>query len=152
MLAEIAGDESLQENFTLITSIKGVALINTVAILIATQNFSRFENARQFACYAGIAPFGKQSGTSIKGKPKVSRLANKKLKVLLTQAAKSAIRHDENLRLYYERKLSEGKEKWLILNNVKNKIVHRVFSIVKNRLPYSVNHQPLRSSQKIPAA
>jgi transposase len=66
--------------FALVTSIKGVALINTVAILIATQNSTRFENVGQFACYAGIAPFGRQSGTSVNVKPRVSQPANKKNK------------------------------------------------------------------------
>jgi transposase len=140
MLVEIKSDEGLQENFTLVTSIKGVALINTVAFLIATQNFTRFENARQFACYAGMAPFGKQSGTSINSKPKVSRLINKKIKVLLTQVAKSAMRHDPNFRQYYERKLIEGKNTWLITNNVRNKIVHIVFAVIRSRQPYSVNY------------
>ena len=140
MLAEIKSDEGLQENFTLVTSIKGVALINTVVILIATQNFTRFTNARQFACYAGMAPFGKQSGTSINSKPKVSRLANKKIKTLLTQAAKSAMAHDPNIKRYYERKAVEGKDKWLITNNVRNKIVHTIFAIVRSKQPYSVNY------------
>ena len=143
MMAEIKIDENLQENFTLVSSIKGVALLNTVAILIATQNFTRFENARQFACYAGMAPFGKQSGTSINSRPRVSRLANKKLKVLLTQAAKCAIRHDPNRRHYYERKLAEGKEKWLIINNVRNKIIHRVVAIIRNRQPYFVDYKKI---------
>jgi len=149
MLIEIKSDEGLQENFTLVTSIKGVALINTAAILIATQNFTRFENARQFACYAGMAPFGKQSGTSINSKPKVSRLANKKIKTLLTQAAKSAMAHDPNIRRYYERKTTEGKNKWLITNNVRNKIVHTIFAIVRSKQPYSVNYVRSTQNRKI---
>jgi transposase len=140
MLEQIKTDESLQENYEIVSSLKGVALINTVAILVATQNFSRFETSRQFACYAGMAPFGKQSGTSINGKPHVSRLANKKIKVLLTQAAKSAIRYDKNIRQYYERKLAQGKDKWLILNNVRNKMIHRIFALVRNKQLYQVEY------------
>jgi transposase len=87
-----------------------------------------------------MAPFGKQSGTSINSKPKVSRLANKKIKTLLTQAAKSAMAHDPIIRRYYERKLAEGKDKWLITNNVRNKIVHTIFAIVRSKQPYSVNY------------
>jgi transposase len=58
MMELIKSSDSIQANCQLITSIKGVAMINTVAILIATQNFTRIENSRQFACYAGLAPFG----------------------------------------------------------------------------------------------
>ena len=140
MLKHIESDESLQENYELVSSIKGVALINTVAILVATQNFTRFENSRQFACYTGMAPFGKQSGTSINSKPRVSRLADKKIKVLLTQAAKSAIRHDMNIRQYYQRKLAEGKDKWLVTNNIRNKLIHRIFAIVRNKQLYQINY------------
>ena len=114
MLEQIESDQSLQQNYELVSSVKGVALINTVAILVTTQNFTRFENNRQFACYSGMAPFGKQSGTSINTRPRVSNLANKKIKVLLTQAAKCATRYDHSIRQYYQRKLAEGKDKWLI--------------------------------------
>jgi transposase len=55
----IESSDSLKENYRLISSIKGVALINTVAILVSTQNFTRFANSRQFACYAGMATFGR---------------------------------------------------------------------------------------------
>ena len=141
MLEEIESDSELQENYELVSSIKGVALINTVAILIATQNFTRFDNSRQFACYSGMAPFGRQSGTSVNAKPRVSVLANKKIKVLLTQAARCAINYDPNIRQYYERKTKEGKDNWLILNNIRNKIIHRIFAIVKNKQLYQVDYR-----------
>ncbi|MDR0744176.1 MAG: transposase [Tannerella sp.] len=51
----IEDTEGLKENYRIISSIKGVALINTVTILISTQNFTRFANSRQFACYAGMS-------------------------------------------------------------------------------------------------
>jgi len=140
MLQEMKENESLQENYTLVTSIKGVSLINTVAILIATQNFTRFENSRQFACYAGLAPFGKQSGTSLNTNPRVSGLANKGIKALLTQAAKCAILYDPNIKRYYERKLAEGKNKWLIVNNVRNKLIHRMFAIATNKQLYQIDY------------
>ena len=139
MLKEIESDEALQENYQLVSSIKGVALINTVAILVTTQNFTRFDNSRQFACYSDMAPFGRQSGTSVNSKPCVSGMANKKIKVLLTQAAKCAVNHDPNIRQYYERKRKGGKDNWLILNNIRNKIIHRIFAIVKNKQLYQVN-------------
>jgi transposase len=141
MLEQIETDEQLKENYELVSSIKGIGLMNTAAILVATQNFTRFDNSRQFACYAGMAPFGKQSGTSINSKPRVSQLANKKIKVLLTQAAKSAIVHDPNIRRYYERKLAAGKNPWLIINNVRNKMIHRIFALVRNKQLYQVDNR-----------
>ena len=141
MLEQIETDEQLQENYSLVSSIKGVALINTVAILVATRNFTRFENSRQFACYSGMAPFGRQSGTSVNSKPRVSNLANKKIKVLLTQAARCAVNYDPDIRRYYERKLREGKDNWLILNNIRNKMIHRIFAVVRNKQFYQVNYK-----------
>jgi transposase len=143
MLKEIEHDEALQENYELVSSIKGIALINTVAILVATQNFTRFDNSRQFACYSGMAPFGKQSGTSVNAKPRVSHVADKKIKSLLTQAAKCAINYDPDIRQYYERKRSEGKDNWLIINNIRNKMIHRIFAIVKNKQLYQVEYRNL---------
>ena len=140
MLEQIESDQGLLENYKLVSSVKGVALINTAALLVATLNFTRFESSRKFACYAGMAPFGKQSGTSLNTKPRVSNLADKKIKTLLTQAAKCAIRHDPSIRLYYQRKLAEGKDKWLITNNIRNKMIHRIFAVVKNKQPYEVGY------------
>ncbi|MDR2927520.1 MAG: IS110 family transposase [Cytophagaceae bacterium] len=85
----------------MVASIKGVALINTVSVLVATQNFRQFEIIRQFAYYVRMLSFGRQSGTSTNCKTKVSHLANKKIKTLPTQAAQCAqcaIRHDQNIK------------------------------------------------------
>jgi transposase len=136
MLELIQGEERLRENYTLVRSVKGIALINTVALLVSTRNFSSFANSRQFCCYAGLAPFGLQSGTSIRTEPHVSHIADKKLKTLLTQAARCAILHDSNIRDYYQRKIAEGKKSWLVINNVRNKLVHRIFAIVRDRQMY----------------
>jgi transposase len=140
MLEQIESDDELYKNYLLVCSVKGVALINAAAILVATQNFTRFDNSRQFACYSGMAPFARQSGTSINRKPRVSAIANKKIKVLLTQAAKCAINYDENIRQYYLRKKEEGKDSWLIINNIRNKMIHRIFAIVRTGVPYQPDY------------
>ena len=132
----VDSNDAIKETYEVVSSIKGVALINTVAIIVATKNFSRFENSRQFACYAGMAPFGKQSGTSIKTGPHVSHLANKRIKTLLTQAAQCAIRHNSDLKQYYTRKVAEGKNKWIVLNNVRNKLIHCIFALVRDKQLY----------------
>jgi transposase len=140
MLEIIRNNEALKENYEIVSSIKGIALINTIAMLVVTQNFTLFDNPRQYACYAGLAPFGKQSGSSISGKPHVSHLANKKIKVLLTQAAKCAIQHNPQLKAYYERKIAEGKNKWLVLNNVRSKLVHCAFAMVAKKERYQAEY------------
>lgn len=140
MLEQIETSAEMSENYNIISSVKGIAKINTIAILIATQNFTRFENSRQFACYTGMAPFGKQPGTSLHTKPHVSHLADKRIKTLLTQAVKCAIKHDSNIRQYWLRKMAEGKNEWLIINNLRNKMIHRIFAMVRNKECYFVNN------------
>lgn len=136
----IHSSEELKENYLLATSVKGIALINTVALMIHTDNFTRFQNCRQLSCYAGVAPFEKTSGSSIRSGSHVSHLANIQIKTLLTQAARSAIKYDPELRQYYERKIKEGKLDQVVINNVRNKLLHRIFAIVKKRQPYQENY------------
>jgi len=58
------------------------------------------------------------------------------MKSLLHLAAMSAIRLNNELRTYYRRKVGEGKNKMSVLNAVRNKIVHRIFAVVKNQTMY----------------
>ena len=97
---------------------------------------TKFENHRKFACYSGIAPFEYSSGTSIRGKTKVSSLANRKVKVYLTSAAVTSVRWDGQLKKYYQRKINEGKHKASVLNAVKAKIVARCFAVIKRQEPF----------------
>jgi transposase len=140
MKSIIKANEAINETYEIITSLIGIALINAATIIVTTQNFTRFENSRQYACYAGMAPFGKQSGTALNSRPHVSHLANKKIKVLLTQAVLCAIRHDMNMRHYYLRKLAEGKHEGIIINNLRNKFIHRMFALVRNKQLYQLDY------------
>ena len=72
-----------------------------LTVIIKTRNFTRFTNARKFACFCGTAPFEHSSGTSIRKKTRVSHLADKQMKTLLDLSAKSAIQYDKELREYY---------------------------------------------------
>ncbi|GHT09012.1 IS110 family transposase [Bacteroidia bacterium] len=141
MKSIIKSNESLNETYEIITSLIGIALINAATIIVATENFTRFQNSRQFACYAGMAPFGKQSGSALNRQPHVSHLANKTIKKLLTQAVRCAIQHDMNMRHYYQRKLAEGKIEWVVINNLRNKFIHRMFALVDNKQLYQVDYQ-----------
>lgn len=133
----IQQDALIKENFNFITSVKGVGMINAIMIIISTNNFTSITNPRKFACYSGVVPFEHRSGSSIRGKTRLSNIANKKLKSLLSQAAMNAIRFDPLIKNYYNRKLLEGKTHRLVLNNVRNKLVHRIFAVVKNKTYYT---------------
>jgi transposase len=136
MEATIRQDEQVWKRLQLAKSVVGIGLVTAVAFLIHTQNFTAFENGRQFACYAGVAPFEHSSGTSIKGRPKVSPLANRRMKALLSNCASAAVQHDPQLKSYYQRKVNEGKAKMTVLNAVKAKLIDRVFATISRGTAY----------------
>lgn len=137
----IAQDEQLSKLFALVTSVKGVGLILGTSFLVYTNGFTAFDNWRKFACYSGIAPFEYQSGTSIKAPRRVSHLAQKHLKGLLSNAACVCIQSSEELKTYYHRRLQEGKSKLAVQNILRNKIVARVFAVVKRGTPFREEYQ-----------
>jgi transposase len=131
-------DESLQNNYELACSVIGIGFASAVHLLIATENFTRFSDVRKLICYCGLAPFEHSSGTSIRGKVRVSHLANKKLKSLLTMAAVSAIQHDPELKAKFEQKVKEGKAKMCVINITRAKLIERVFAVIKKQKAYEV--------------
>jgi len=131
----IESEESMKKNYDLAISVGGVGKATASHFIAYTNNFSSFTNCKQFACYSGIAPFEHSSGLS-KGRTRISQLANKKMKGLLGIGACSAIQHDVELRNYYNKRIEEGKPPLSVLNIIKNKIVSRVFAVVKRGTPY----------------
>lgn len=141
----ISDDSELLKNYKLLLSINGIGLVNAVMVLSITANFTLFTDARKFGCYCGVVPFKHNSGTSIKGRTKVSQIANKKVKALLTQAARTSVLHDAEIRSYYERKRAEGKPDRVVINNIRNKIIHRMFAVVQSGIEFDVNYlHPLK--------
>lgn len=132
----LESNQELQEQYSLLTSIKGIGPQIALYLIAYTNGFTKFENARKFASYIGVAPFPHQSGTSIQGKMRVSQLALKKINALFEMGARSAIQHDVEMRLYYCRKVAEGKEKESVINAVKNKLTLRAFAVIKRGTPY----------------
>lgn len=126
----INSDESFLKNYRILTSIKGIGPVNAWMTIAYTENFTGFTNARKYAVYVGVIPFDNMSGTSIRGRKRVSHLANKELKQELTQAARVAILHDKEIKAYAERKLVD-KHFGVVVNNVRFKLLLRIFSLVK---------------------
>jgi len=132
----IKADESMNKQAKLIRSVPGAGKVLCWMMLAKTEAFSTITEARKMACYSGVVPFQNQSGTSIRGKSRVSSYADKAIKTVLHLAAMSAIRLKNDLREYYLRKIAEGKNKMSALNAVRNKIIHRIFAVIKNQTPY----------------
>lgn len=139
----VNNNEEVKENVSLLKSIPGIGLQNALQFIVYTRNFTAFETVNHLACYAGVAPFPNESGTIIK-KTRVSGFANKKLKKLLHLAAMAAIRSDGELKEYFIRKVKEGKSKMLVLNNIRNKLIGRMFAVIKRKKPYISNNLEIK--------
>jgi transposase len=132
----VAENEALQKGYDLATSVKGIGLVSAMYLIVYTNGFKAFPDARKFACFIGVAPFAKQSGSTLNQAAKVSNLGHRKLKSILSNAAMVAIKHDQQIKAYYLRKIDEGKNKFSVFNAVKNKLIARVFATVKRGTPY----------------
>jgi transposase len=136
----IAKEQGVNDNYKLLTSVKGVGKVVATATIVKTRNFTLFTDPRKFACYCGTAPFEHSSGKSIRRRTKVSHLADKEMKTLLDQSAKSAIQYDKELKKYYQRRIEMGKSKKSTINIVRNKILYRMFAVVKRQTPFVENY------------
>lgn len=132
----IRTEASLYKNYKLLQTMRGVGLVLGSQLLYHTSNFKRFKTWRQFSSYCGTAPFEYSSGTSIHKPKRCHHIGDRKMKTLLSLASISAIQHDSELKLYYRKKIEEGKPKMVALNNVRNKLLSRAFAVVKRGTPY----------------
>lgn len=137
----VNSNPEIKRTLELVSQIPGIGKQTALQFIVYTKNFTLFKSAKHLACYAGIAPFPNESGNLI-GKHRVSHLANKKLKKLLHLASMASIRSNSEIKNYFIRKVKEGKNKMLVLNNVRNKLVKRMFAVVKRKTEYvSINFE-----------
>ncbi len=136
----IDSDEHLSQLFSQLTSVPGVGPVTASELIISTNEFKDFDSPKKLACYAGVAPFEHSSGKSIRGRSRVSHQANKRLKTLLQMAAMRTVRLKNKFARYYDRKIEEGKNKMLVCNAVRNKLLHTLFALVKHNQKYDENY------------
>ncbi len=135
----IKSNEAMHRQAKLIRSIPGVGKVLCWTMIAKTENFTTITEPRKMACYSGVVPFSNSSGTSIRGKDRVSHYADKAVKTILHMAAMRAVRLKNDMQDFYLRKVAQGKNKMSVLNAVRNKIIHRIFAVIKNQTPYQFN-------------
>ena len=131
--------EHQQTQITLLKSIPGMGMKTALMLIVMSDGFNRFENAKQLCSYAGITPTIRESGSSVRGRSRISKMGNKKLRNLLFMCSFSACKHNKSCREIYERIISKGKSKKLALIAVSNKLLKQAFAIAKSGLPYDEN-------------
>jgi transposase len=144
----ISNHKELNETYNLLISVPGIGHITSIYMIVCTNNFIGDLTGKQLACYAGVAPFGNTSGTSLKGKERVHKMANKELKALLYLCAMSAVQHNPEIKDYYERKMKEGKPFLSVINAVKNKLILRAAAVVRNKKRFVDNYNLTVSNLK----
>jgi len=137
----VKSDETLCLQYKRATSVPGVGPFTALNVIIATGEFKRITDTKKFACYAGVAPFEHTSGSSIRGRTRVSKMANMGIKKLLHLAAVSATQHCDEIKVYYERKVAAGKNKMSVINAVRNKLITRIFMCIKQERMYQKNYR-----------
>lgn len=140
ILGFLKEDEKLNRMYQIITSVHGVGFVTASYILVTTNEFININNPKKYACYSGVVPFEHSSGSSVRGKTRVSQMANKNIKTLLHLAALSTIRKQGDLQEYYNRRVAEGKNKMSVLNAIRNKLILRVFACVNQNREYEKNY------------
>ena len=125
-----------QQQLTLLQSIPGIGMKTALFLIIVTDGFKKFETASQLCSYVGITPTIRESGSSVRGRARISKVGNKKLRNLLFLCSFTACKHNKGCSEIYDRIVNKGKSKKLALIAVSNKLLKQCFAIAKSGHPY----------------
>lgn len=127
------GDDSLKDKQALLDSIPGLGE-RTIAILLAYySDLERFDNARQAAAFAGVDPRQYESGTSVKMKPRMSKIGHAFLRKSLYMPALVTLYKTAWGKRFRERLAAAGKPPKLIIGAMMRKLIHVVFGVLKSK-------------------
>ena len=144
----ISKDANLKQEIENICTIPGIGQLTAVIILAETNGFELIRNKRQLTSYAGLDVKEKQSGTSIKGKPRISKSGNRHLRKAMHLPGLTAVRWDENFRNLYARIVSKNGIKMKGLVAVQRKLLEMTYTVFKNKCPYQKQYEANRIDQK----
>lgn len=136
----IAADLNLKQTIDKITSIPGVGELTAVIVLAETNGFELIRNKSQLTSYAGLDVKEKQSGTSIKGKPRISKKGNRNLRKAMHLPALTAVKWDDNFKDIYARLASKHGIKMKALVSIQRKILELIYVLFKNQTLYDKNY------------
>ena len=120
----------------LLCSITGVGLLTAATVLGETNGFDLIRNKRQLTSYAGLDVKEKQSGTSVKGKPRISKKGNRNLRKAMHLPALTAIRHDERFKALFARLMARHGIKMKAVVAVQRKLLEMMFTVFKKKEKY----------------
>lgn len=124
-------DKNLHKKIELITSITGVGSLTAVIAIAETNGFELIRSKKQLVSFAGLDVVGKDSGTSVKGKPRISKKGNRHLRKAMHMPALTAIRNDERFKAIFVRLISKHGIKMKAAVAVQRKILEMIYTIWK---------------------
>ena len=141
-------DPEMEKLIVLLCSIVGVGFLTAVTVLGETNGFDLIRNKKQLVSYAGLDVREKQSGTSVKGKARISKKGNKYLRKAMHFPALTAIRHDERYKGIFARLVSKHGLKMKAAVAVQRKLLELIYCIFKTQTPYDKTYlQKTREQQ-----
>jgi transposase len=128
------------ELFTRITSIAGIGKKTAMLLIITTNGFKDFQSSKQVSSFLGLAPNERSSGSSIRGRSRISKTGNPIVRNHLFLCSFTASIHNPQCKALYDRIVAKGKSKKLALIAVCNKLIKQAYGISKSGLPYDKNY------------
>ncbi len=132
----------------LITTIPGVGLLTAITVLAETDGFSLIHNRRQLTSYAGLDVKEKESGTSIKCKPRISKRGNKHLRKAMHLPALSAIRHTERYKATFTSIVGRTGIKMKAAVAVQRKLLEMIYTIYTTKQPFDIDYLQKEAKKK----
>ncbi len=136
---KIHGEEALGKPSKMVLKSLNTILNNALFLIVITSGFQNFETASQLCSFTGLTPVIRRSGTSVKGRERISKIGNPKLRNLLFLCSFNACKCNKSCKELYERLVLKGKSKKLALIAVCNKLIKQAFAIAKSGLCYDEN-------------
>jgi len=151
----IKEDQEMKHLLVILCSLPGIGLLTAVTVLAETNGFDLIRNKRQLASYAGFDVKEKQSGTSVKGKPRISKKGNKYLRKAMHFPALTAIRHDERFKAIFARIVSKHGIKMKAAVAVQRKLLEMMYTLYNTRTLYDkgyLNKEKIEDENRIESA
>jgi transposase len=133
----LAKDDNIQRDYNNLQTIPGISKTTAIAILSELPEISNFNNARQLAAYIGITPKHKISGSSIRGKPRISKIGSSILRKALYFPSIVAKKHNPVIKAFCKPLKEKGKHAKVIICAAMRKLVHIVFAVLKHNHPFN---------------
>ena len=125
-LVGVHADSELDRRFSLLVSVKGIAEASAITLLAELSVLPSDMTARQWVAHSGLDPKHSESGTSVKGRVRISKVGNRHLRAALFLPAMVASQHEPRVHAYYEKLLAKGKKPMQALVAVMRKLLHAI--------------------------